>query len=101
MVLIIAFSALFVLFIMNQGVLSQLFNKPWVSKIGRYTFSIYIMQEAGIASVKYLWTNIRGGGMSLVLISVLICIILGVVTYHLIEKPISDFYRKRVEKAKV
>ncbi len=101
MVLIIAFSALFVLFIMNQGVLSQLFNKPWVSKIGRYTFSIYIMQEVGIASVKYLWTNIRGGGMSLVLISVLICIILGVVTYHLIEKPISDFYRKRVEKAKV
>ena len=101
MILVIAFSALFVLFIMNQGVLSQLFNKPWVSKIGRYTFSIYIMQEVGIDSVKYLWANIQGGGICLVLLSVLICVILGVVTYHLIEKPISDFYRKRAEKAKV
>lgn len=101
MVLVIAFSALFVLFIMHQGFLSQFLNKPWVSKIGRYAFSIYIMQEVGLTFVKYLWLKIQGGGICLILVSVLICVMLGVVTYHLIEKPVSDFYRKKIEKVKV
>ncbi len=101
MVLIVAFSALFVLFIMHQGFLSQLLNKPWVSKIGRYAFSIYIMQSVGFVCMKYLWAYIRGGGTGSVLLSVLICIFIGVVTYHLIEKPVSDFYRKKIEKVKV
>ena len=39
-----------------------------------------------------------GGGMSLVLISLSICIGIGIITYHLVEKPISDFISKRERK---
>ena len=101
MVLIIAFSALFVLFTMHQGFLSQILNKPWVSKIGRYAFSIYIMQEVGFSLIKYLKLSIQGGGISLVLISLSICTGIGIITYHLVEKPISDFYfKKKAEESK-
>ena len=61
MVLVVSFSVLFVLFITQQGFLSRALNKPWVGKIGRYAFSIYIMQSVGFVCVKYLWVYIRGG----------------------------------------
>lgn len=39
--------------------------------------------------------------MSLVLISLSICIGIGIITYHLVEKPISDFYfKKRAKESK-
>lgn len=65
MVKILAFCALFVLFIMQQGFLSRALNKPFVGKISRYAFSIYIMQSVGFVLAKPLWRKLMGGGEQL------------------------------------
>ena len=102
LVVILAVTFLLILFIMRRGFLSKFLNKSWVEKIGRYSFSIYIMQEISFVPLKYLWLkfsdfdNSRIWYITLVICSLLFCAFIGVITYHLVEKPAQVYYRKRI-----
>lgn len=73
----------------------NLFNRKFLGTLGKYAYSIYAMQEIGFLLLrKTLWNwDVFVSNVPLALTgSVLFCTILGVATYHLIEKPCIDAY---------
>lgn len=99
-VLILATSFLFILFIINQGYLSRLLNNKIFSKIGKYAFSIYIMQDIVFVFFRnYLWKQeylVLNFPILTIIISLLSAVLLGVLTYHLIEEPCAKFLKKKL-----
>ena len=102
LVIVIACCALFVLFILQQGVISRFFNKKWIGNLSQYAFSIYIMQEVSFIGVKKIWMLFKVGttnsAILMIIFSLLICISVGILTYHIIEKPITNYYQRRLSK---
>lgn len=91
LIFIIFFAILLFLFIQKQGLLSQLLENKYSEMIGRYAYAIYIMQNLGFKiadslSIGYPLAN-----------QLIIIIILGILGYHLIEKPIYQKLRRTVQ----
>lgn len=100
MVMVIASTALFVLFLINRGYISRFLNKPFTSTIGKYAFAIYIMQEVSFVFYKnYIWNQtvlVTTHPILTIFISLFLSITLGVLTYHLIEDPCAKFLKKKL-----
>lgn len=96
---IVFFSFLFLLFINKKGLISSLLNIPVFNLLGRYSYSIYVMQQVAFYILaKTLWRNsnlMSAHPYYALIISFVFSIILGIVTYHLIERPIGLFLKKR------
>lgn len=99
LVFIVFFSSLFLLFINKKGLISSLLNISFFNFLGRYSYSIYVMQQVAFyVLTKTLWknSNLMSTHPYYVLItSFVFSIILGIVTYHLIERPIGLLLKKR------
>ena len=97
-IVIIVFSLLFVSFIRQYGILSQVLNLSIFSQLGKYAYSIYVMQQISFWILqKTLWkTQIIENTSICILLSLIFSIILGIITYHLIEKPSYKYLMNRI-----
>jgi len=100
-ILVFFFSLLFILFLLQRGYISQSLNKPKFSTIGKYTYTIFIIHFAILVPFVLLINsqlplNILALNKLYLVQSTYIffCITLGVLTYHLIEAPISAKLKK-------
>ena len=88
LIFIIFFAILLFFFIKKQGLLSQLLENQYSAILGRYAYGIYIMQALGFK----LADKITFGYP---LVNQLIIILtLGIIGYHLIEKPIYQKFQR-------
>ncbi len=89
-----AFSILFYLFTIKQGILSQILENDILAKLGKYTFSMYIMHYFMSYLLRFtLYPHFKTfiaqhNIISIILQSILLTII-GIITYYLIENPIN------------
>ncbi len=88
------------LFILNKGYISRFLNHHIILKFGKYAFSIYIMQQVSHALTKnYILKHIEMLTMHPILTiwgSLFFSILLGVITYHLIENPSANYLKKNL-----
>ena len=96
-IVVVVFSILFISFINRNGLLSKVLNNHIFSLLGKYSYSIYVMQQISFWIMqKTLWkTQIVENTSICILVSLIFSILLGIVTYHLIEKPISKYLINR------
>ena len=85
------FSVLFVCMITGKGILSKLIGQSRLCRLGKYAYSIYVMQETAFFLLKHtLWKNpvfVQRYVPLCLGISVLTAVFLGVITYYLVERP--------------
>ena len=87
---ILAFGVLLLLLALQIGKYSQMLNWKVFEYIGRYSYSIYIMHQPVFLTLKkYIWTKdfVINNPIKSVLIGIFTCLIVGILTYHLIEQP--------------
>ena len=100
MIVVILFSVMFICFIKEAGYFSQILNLKIFSLLGRYTYSIYVMQQIGFNILKdNLWkTDLIYHPFICIFLSILFCFVIGVITYHVIEMP-SSVKSKKITKS--
>jgi|GEM_PF-5154134 len=102
--MLFVFSGLVYFFTLNYGIVSKLLNKiPW-HKIAKFNFSIYVMQFISIKlseklfqylSLKY---KILSGTHDLFWFTFIFCLLLGILIYYILEKPVYVFLSKKFIK---
>lgn len=97
-IVVIVFSFLFISFINRNGILSRVLNNCVFSLFGRYSYSIYVMQQISFWIMqKTLWkTQIIENTSICILVSLIFSIILGIITYHLIEITSYKYLSNRI-----
>ncbi len=102
--LLIGFTILIYLFVKKQGIISRILDKPYYSKIARYTLCIYLMQEVIVRQIfPYLLRQSPYGSFlrtHFILTSeaiFLTTILTGIIVYYLVEKPITRYFNQRIQ----
>ena len=101
-IIIVSFLMMFYSFLFNKGFLSKLFNVSWMSSFGKYCYSIYMMQYFPFFILKkYLWTRefVINYPLFNIILFVCICTIVGIITYHVVERPCKKLILKYAAKA--
>lgn len=96
---ILIFTIIIIDFIYQWGYIAQLLNNKVFGHLGKWSYSIYMMQFPCFAYLKKrLWgKNFAGDRKAILVSSVLICIGVGIATYYLVEKPLSKWLKKKME----
>ena len=99
MIFIIVFSILILLFLIKKGYLSQITESNWSVLFGRYTYSIFLTHLIIIFLIAgTCWNNsnifIQKYPLLTLLLIYLFSFILGIITYHTIEKPDNKTFKK-------
>lgn len=85
------FATLIFSFAMQRGILSQITNHPIFGIMGRYAYSIYIMQQVAFILMGltfWRWSGFVNSYENLtVLLSLAFATTLGIIVYHIIELP--------------
>lgn len=102
-IMIVSFVILFVDFVFKAGLLSKIANKKMFDVFGRYCFSAYMMQRIGFhIANKFMWNNTKYGVQEYPLLNIccciLLCVVLGVITYHVVEISAKNFILKKFNK---
>lgn len=100
--LLLGFTALIYLFVIQRGLVSRILNKPCYSQIARYTLCIYLMQEVIVRNIfPYLLNHynhfVRMNQILTIGGTLLICVIVGIIVYYVIEKPITHYCNKSTQ----
>ncbi|MCD7723075.1 MAG: acyltransferase [Clostridiales bacterium] len=89
----IAFCILLVCFVAQKGLFSKLLNNKYIGFAGRYSYSVYIMQQIAFYILqKTLWTNtdfVVNHAYRTIAVSLAFSGALGVLVYYICEKPSS------------
>ena len=89
-VIVPAMAVLLVCFYAQFGYVSSLLNKPILGSAGKYSYAIYVMQPVGLYYLGkchgFLYPKC-GGELGGIAVYTLALVLLGVCTYHLVEKP--------------
>ena len=90
-VVVVAFAMLLPILVLRAGLVSRLLDHRPLGVLGKYTYSMYVMQQAGFWILqKTLWLDTafvtEHAGLTLV-ISVVVPASVGVAAYYLIELP--------------
>lgn len=97
-IVVIMFSVLLICQVSDYGILSNFFNKPFWGSLGRYAYSIYVMQQISFYILqRTFWQRkefIANNEILTVIFSIMICIFIGVITYHLVEQPAVKMYER-------
>mgnify|MGYP000000594689 FL=1 len=100
-IVIILFPVFFACLLTRRGVFSELTDHKMIGLPGRYAYSIYVMQEAVFAVLKRtLWKNtvfLHDYPVPALTVSILVTIMAGIVTYHLVERPATKVLKKRLQ----
>lgn len=86
--------ALIILFMMNKGYISNFVNRDWCVSLAKYSYSIYVfhmliyqmLDKAG--ALEYF-------GKYCLIPALAVPILVGIVSYHVIEKPIGKYLCKK------
>lgn len=103
-VMIICFIILFYSFLYKNGIFSKLLDRNIVSFLGKYCYSIYMLQWVVFLILdKYLWRNPSFGAkiypVANIIIGICLCILVGMITYHVVERPCKKLILKYAAKA--
>ncbi len=93
------FVILILSFAMNKGVLSKITNLRGFEKLGRYSYSIYVMQSPSFWLLGlFLWNQkefLHQHFALTIVLSLLFSCALGVVSYYFVERPVIRWYKAR------
>lgn len=95
-IVIIEFSILLLCLVSKKGILSILFNHKYFD-IGKYSYSIYVMQQTIFwALQRSFWKTsiVQSNIPATMILSLVICIISGIIVYKFIEKPFGKLLSK-------
>ena len=101
LIFIIIFSILFFCFLTKKGLLSKLFDNKYLAFSGKFAYSIYVMQQItfnilGLTLWKYsVFVN---NVPVCITISLLFSVLIGIITYYLIEIPVGKYIKQSLEK---
>lgn len=99
-VFVIFFSILFICFVLKKGIVSCLFEFLGKSNLGRYAYSIYVMQQVSfyfLGKTLWLYQGIIECEWLCLLLSVFFSVLIGIIVYYLIEVPFIKIYKRRME----
>ena len=104
MIFIIIFIFTIILFLLKKGFISKILDNNLCPIISKYTFSLYMTHVLGLENVKkHLWKThhewVYAIPIENIVYTLLLVFILGIFTYHFVEKPCAEYF-KRIEKQK-
>lgn len=94
----IIFAIWFMCMLSGGGLVSRFLSVPIFAKLGKYCYSIYVMQQIGFWILRdTVWCNkelmeVHTGIM--IGASVVFTVFLGILTYHLIEQPCINLHKR-------
>ncbi len=96
-IFIIVYMALIILFLYKKGFVSRFLDKNIFVHLGKYTYSIFVTHFIVVNFLcrlywKYFW-NISA--LYVYPIIFIICILFGIITYHIIENPVIRYLNKK------
>ena len=101
---IIIFCSLFILFLCRKGLLSKLLENNISVFLGKFSYSIYIMQCVGFVLEKhFMWTNkefVYAHPYINIWASILICVAIGVVSHIFVEKKAVKAFNALIAKTR-
>ena len=97
---VVIFSYLLIIIVKGGGVVSKLLGRDSIAGMGKYCYCIYVMQQAAFVIMrkttwkwnKELWMNLP---VLSIIVTTIFSIALGVFAYHLVERPCSNWYKRR------
>ena len=97
---VILFSILFIMMTGSGGLISRCLGWAPLAKLGKYCYSIYVMQQIAFwCMAKTIWKWGKVYWMSepvlAVAVSTLIAVVIGIITYYLVEQPCANWYKRR------
>ncbi len=103
MIYIVAFTGIVLLFLIQKGFFSRILNNDFWTKLSKYTYSIYMVHIAIFMYLKEtLWTDhsdfVYAHPVWNIFIALIPVIILGVLTYHFVEKPAAKYLSEKLNK---
>ncbi len=91
------FAILIFSFAMNKGLLSKITNIKLFEYLGKYSYSIYVMQQISFWLLGLtLWrqTNFLQNHFALTItLSLLFSTLIGAIVYYIVEKPVTSWYK--------
>ena len=102
---ILTFGILFYLFLIREGYISKLFNNKTLGLLGKYSYTIYIIQFIVMTVLKYtLYLNnleyVKAHASVVFCFQTIVVIISGILVYYFIEQPITKFLNKKFLSSK-
>lgn len=102
MIFIVTFVIIIMLFLMKKGFISSLLDIDIWSKFSRYTYSLYmthtIVMNTLMGSLwKYHPEWVYAHPAENVIMTLVLVLILGIFTYHFVEKPCTKFFTQRAQ----
>ena len=99
-IFVIAFALLLILFVFEKGIISKITNKDIWVKLGKYQYSIYVIHSViGKILINSVWkTNsefVKIHPYSTIFIIICTILIAGYITYNLVEKPCTNYLKKK------
>lgn len=100
---ILMFTILFYLFTLKQGFLSKVLDNDFCAKLGSYSYSMYIMHYFITCLLKVtLYPPIKDfiiqHNILCLIIQTIILTIVGILTYYLVERPMTKFLNNKFLK---
>lgn len=97
LIFIIVFLILFLLFLFKKGIISKLLDGGLLASFGKYAYSIYVMQSISFHLTRSLMWKVPfliiHSNIAL-FIALIVATILGILAYHFVEKPVSNYLKK-------
>lgn len=90
-IVVILFCILFLCMLTRKGIFSRIVSCSRLCALGKYAYSIYVMQEtAFLLMKKTVWKNtlfVQEHIFFCLILSIFAAVLLGIFTYHFVEKP--------------
>ena len=97
-IVVLLFPIFFVCLLTRKGIFSLLTDHKWSGSVGKYAYSVYVMQEVAFGILKKtFWKNtgyLERYPVHAILLSILITLGIGILTYHCVEKPVGRLLKK-------
>lgn len=92
---VVFFCIFFLCMLTEKGLLSRIISRTGFCRLGKYSYSIYVMQEAAFYILSHtLWKNagfLKRCPAAALGLSVVLTILFGAGIYYLVERPAADF----------
>lgn len=97
-IVVVVFLIIFCCFIREKGLVGRLLNNSWLGALGKFGYSVYIMQQISFLILKkYFWsTAIIKNPFACISLSLLFSFLVGVAVYYLVEKPCYEYLKNKL-----
>ncbi len=101
-IVVIAFSLLLLTMSLGDGVVYRAINRKWLGYLGRYSYSVYVMQSVSFGLLaKIFWGRnkafVAENPAVTIFFSVMVSTLVGIVVYHLVERPSIRLYAELIQ----